>query len=146
MPTATALPVACFAPPLTDTKLARYRELAAALPKTDPVGDALRSLLACVGLWWELPESDRPAAKWSITHKGKPATFAVTPLSADLVEQLWAVTPWMHELNVLSTSAGDGLFDAIPPGDLRDAAFTLLWYAKEISLDREPVTLDRLGG
>ena len=67
-----------------------------------------------------------------------------TPLSQSLIETLWDVTPWMRELDLLSTPRADGLFDGLPSGELRDMAFHLLWHVKEITLDREPMTRDKV--
>lgn len=144
------LPVACFAPPLTDELLAQYRQ------QIDAVTDAeLKSELdkcyACVAAWWELPVSAQPpTARTALMHRTDPAAarreiqVAVTPLEPDHVHQLWDVTPWMRELNTLSNGEGTGLFDSLPAGDLRNAAFHLLWHCKEITLDREPMTNNRL--
>ena len=139
-----ALPVACFAPPLTDDQLAEYETRIAAVPPGE-LREALDRLLACVAAWWKLPESKRRAENvQTINHKGRDVRFGVTPMEADHVQQLWDVTPWMRELDALSTPRDDGLFDALQ-GELRNAAFHLLWHAKEITLDREPMTLDKLG-
>jgi len=62
---------------------------------------------------------------------------------AEHVKALWDVTPWMRELDLLSNIAGSGVFDRLK-GPIRDAAFHLLWHAKEITLDREPITQDKL--
>ena len=35
-------------------------------------------------------------------------------------------------------------FDRLPRGELRDAAFHLLWFATELSLGREPITNDTI--
>lgn len=132
-------PVACAAPPLTDELLAEYKLLAAdALPE---VKDVMNLLLVCVEAWWELPESELPAsASASVPGGGR---LPSVPLSDELKAKLWDVTPWMRELNTLSTPQGDGLFDVLT-GKLRDAAFHLLWYAKEITLDREPMSQDKI--
>lgn len=156
-----SFPVACFAPPLTDELLGRYRELVDGLDPSE-TKEALASLLACVAAWWALPESTRTdgrrlalqvpvkdaAGQVVYDERGAPVREARTiverPLEADHVQALFDVTPWMRELNTLSTPAGDGLLDALPPGELRNAAFHLLWHVKEITLDREPLTQDCL--
>jgi hypothetical protein len=110
----TQLPVACFAPPLSDAKLARYRELISAMPAT-PQKDAARACLACVEKWWELPESTRAdVARWAIRHGGRDVTYVAQPLDDELVQALWAVTPWSYEL------------DAMLPPDAADPDQTLL--------------------
>jgi hypothetical protein len=50
----------------------------------------------------------------------------------------------MRELSLLSNERGTGLFDGLRAGELRNAAFHLLWFCKELTLDREPLTVDKL--
>lgn len=143
-PTTTAIPVACFAPPLTDEKLAAYTSLIESTDATSQVGDALRQCLACVKAWYALPVSTRTdVIRFTTIHKGNELTYAITPLEKEHVTALWDVTPWMTELNTYSNTHETGLFDALS-GDLRNCAFDLLWHAKEITLDREPLTQDML--
>lgn len=138
------MPAACFAPLLTDEKLTKYESLIAAAPPGE-IKDAMLTCLACVKTWWELPESKRTDGdRFAIQHRGKDITFQVTPLEKEHVVALDPHTPWMRELNTLSTPHGDGLFDSLT-GELRDCAFHLLWHCKEITLDREPLTQDKLG-
>jgi len=137
-----AMPVACLAPPLTDEKLATYKAMADGCDDAE-VKDAMQTLLACVEKWWELPESKRRGSVYTVKHKGKDAEFPVVPMEAEHVKALWDVTPWMRELDLLSNIAGSGVFDRLK-GPIRDAAFHLLWHAKEITLDREPITQDKL--
>lgn len=162
--TTTRIPVASFAPPLTDESLARYEELAN--EQEGELLDALTTLLACVKTWWELPESTRKdVTRWQsnyvvpnpdydplaskLTKQGQknklvPFTFEETPLEESHIEALDSVTPWMRELDTLSTPQDTGPFDSLPSGELRNAAFHLLWFAKELTLDREPLTKDKL--
>jgi hypothetical protein len=124
-----------FAPPLTDAKLAGYRDLIDALPAS-PVKDAMNTLHACCVAWWALPES---------TGKGEPhpsGTGTIVDLDRDAKTALSDLLPWAHELDAMGR-----LFDGIDPvgqKTLRDAAFHLLWHAKELEQDREPITTDRL--
>lgn len=139
------IPVACFAPPLTDELLARYEALIADLkdPQQAELHDAMQTCLACVKAWWELPESTKKGKKWAIKNgaTGEDLEYREVPLEEAHVKQLWDVTPYMRELQAL-----EPLFDALPlsPPELRNAAFHLLWHAKEITLDREPLTQDKL--
>ncbi|HVE25811.1 MAG TPA: hypothetical protein VNC22_10415 [Sporichthya sp.] len=162
MPDNTVVPViptACFAPPLDDGSLARYRSLAEGVG--DPEArDWMLRLLECVERWWELPESTRPPKRvWEHLVARTPregeaprprgeqpdrVTFDEVPLEEEHIKELFDLVPWMRELNALSTPQGDGPFDALPNGPARDAAFHLLWHAKELTLDREPLTLDKL--
>lgn len=152
------LPVACFAPPLTDERIAAYAAIAEAAP--GPIRDAMRECLAAVRAWWELPEStgtdvskwelNRPPAnldgeKWeraerSLAHK--PKEFKVVPLEEGHVKALWDLVPWRYEVEAMQR-----LFDEIDPDTnkpLRDAAFHLLWFVAELERDREPLTQDKL--
>jgi hypothetical protein len=139
-----SIPRACYAPPINDTKLADYTALIAAMPAS-PVKDSLQKLLACVKAWFALPDSTRTdGATIDHIHNGQPITVKEVPFTQELIDQLWDVTPWMHELAGLSTTTDDGLFDLLS-GPVRDCAFHLLWHVKEITLDREPITLDKLG-
>lgn len=138
------MPVACFAPPLTDELIARYEAVAAALPDArGEVRDALRECLKAVRLWWELPESagDRDDAHLAIRHRGRDVRVRLTSLTPDLREKLYDAIPWPYEI-----AAMQRLFDAIDPAEreLRDAAFHLLWVVKELNADREPLTQDKL--
>lgn len=138
------IPVACFAPPLTDELLAKYEGLAAGLA-TSPLKDALLECLTPVKLWWDLPESkaDPDKPKLRILHRGEAASVAVRDLEPEFAAALFEAIPWDHEIEGI-----ERLFDAIPVEQkaLRDAAFHLLWHVKELNLDREPLTQAALPG
>lgn len=124
-----------FAPPLTDAKLAGYRDLIDSLP-SGPVRDAMDALHKCCVVWWDLPESKgagRPHAS---------GVGTVVDLDRDVRARLNDHVPWPHELDAMGS-----LFDGIDPvkdKTTRDAAFHLLWHAKELEQDREPITTDKL--
>lgn len=142
-----ALPVACFAPPLTDELLSRYEVLTEALPDgRGELRDALRECLRAVKLWWGLPESKRKdVSRFTLRHRGKDGTFEVRPLEDAHVKALWDAVPWPYELDSMQA-----LFDRVfegpdaPGKELRDCAYHLLWHARELCLDREPLTQDAL--
>jgi len=126
--------VACCAPPLTDELLEQYKVTIDSLPN-DELKDALQTLLACSAAWWELPESLRkPIAKVQTPTQEQP----IVPLEEHHVEQLDRTTPWMKDIMAMEV-----LFDQLT-GDLRNMAFHLSWHAKELTLDREPLTSDKL--
>jgi hypothetical protein len=152
------IPVACFAPPLTDELLDHYAALADAAP--GPVRDAMGECLAAVRAWWDLPESTRQdVERWTLNQPppnlppekrerfaasvaGRPKGFTVVPLEESHVKALWDLVPWRYEIEAMQ-----GLFDGIDPvgaKELRDAAFHLLWFVTELERDREPVTQDKL--
>ena len=124
-----------FAPPLSDDILAAYRALIDALPAS-PIKDAMLTLHNCCAQWWEQPES---------TGEGKPhpcGRGCMVALDAPIAAALWDHVPWAEELAMMQA-----LFDGIDPvaqRDLRNAAFHLLWHAKELEMDREPMTADKL--
>jgi hypothetical protein len=140
-------PVACFAPSIDEGQLGQYRGLLQSAKVDEETKDALESVLRCFEAWWEAPASDRKdGTLWKVKHGGREIEFRERPLTDELKEQLFESTPWLSELDRLGNAAGDGLFDRLPNGPLRDAAFHLLWYAKEITNDREPLTADVLAG
>lgn len=138
------IPVGCFAPPLSDKTLAEYKEL---IKEADgEIKDELEKLLTCVSAWWHLPEPKKTGRepRLALLHRGEEMEVPIIPMDPAHVEKLDPVTPYMRELNTLSNEAGTGLFDRLRAGPLRECAFHLLWFAKEITLDREPLTQDKL--
>lgn len=140
---ARTIPTACFAPALTDEKLEHYKNLIDQLPES-PLKTAMETCYKAVEKWWNLPESKGSSSDpdWVLVRHGKQKTVKVTSLDKELIEELWDVVPWDYELQAMQP-----LFDAIDPvhqKELRDAAFHLLWFATELTLDREPLTKDRL--
>lgn len=126
-----------FAPPLTDELLAAYKAMIEALPPQSQIRDAMARLLACCEKWWELPDSIGTEARAHPSGLG-----TIVPLEAVHQKALWEHIPWPEELEHFGV-----LFDGIDPvaeKPLRDAAHHLLWHAKELELDREPLTADKL--
>ncbi len=127
----------CFAPPLSEQKLESYRKLIES-QEPGPVKDACYTLLKCVEVWWELPEPEG-GKRWA--HPS--GTGTIVSLQKDHAESLWESIPWDHELDSIQT-----LLDKIEPStktSLRNAAFHLLWFVRELNNDREPLTADKLG-
>lgn len=125
-----------FAPPLTDELIERYRATIEAL-SASPVRDAMRQCLACCERWWGLPDSVGTETRNHPSGVGR-----IVDLEPAIAEALWDHIPWDHEIEAIQS-----LFDAIDPGssrELRNAAFHLLWHVKELNLDREPLTADKL--
>lgn len=124
-----------FAPPLTEELLASYKSQIDSL-ETSPLKDALTKVHECCTAWWDVPES---------TGGGRPhpsGAGTIVDLDDDLKQKLFDAIPWKEELAMYQS-----LFDGIDPvgqRDLRNAAFHLLWHAKELELDREPITNDKL--
>jgi hypothetical protein len=141
-----------FAPPLSDAKLKRYKELITKLP-AGPLKDCLSKLYKCCSVWWEIPVS-KGAGTPHRSGRG-----LIVKLDPEVRSALDEHVPWNHELDsmhgfdpVYSTPR---LLDAIDPKEqkeLRDAAFHLLWHVKELAIGpdegewgREPITADQLG-
>lgn len=164
------MPVACFAPALSDEVLVKYDRIVNTVGEIDlestpnvivldgvsyhastedkeyarrQLFDALTVLLRCVRSWWELPESKRRGPELALKHRGQNVTVPVVPLEEDHVKSLWDLVPWHRELDAMQ-----GLFDDIPVQSniLRDCAFHLLWYARELCHDREPLDQSKLPG
>jgi hypothetical protein len=154
-----------FAPPLSDETIARYEELIESLP-SGPVKDAMHSLLLPCKVWWELPE---PNGAETARHGSGVGTMV--RLQEDHARTLDEHLPWDHELDAMANLfdrlptgleelpavGGEGVHpQAKDHGlkrhavtdpharDVRNAAFHLLWHAKELCLGREPLTNDRL--
>jgi hypothetical protein len=132
-----------FAPPLDAKKLERYRELAESAEPA--VKDAMLSLCGMAESFHAAKPPKAPKAP-SVPHPS--GVGLITPLPQSEVERLWDDVPWPHECDAIQ-----GLFDRLPVGakgseenDRRNAAFHLLWYARELTMDRTPLTSDRLQG
>lgn len=125
-----------LAPALTDDVLSQYSMMIERLPE-GPIKDALQTLVGCVHEWWSLPESDEVGSPHP-SGRG-----VIVPLTAEVKDAIYELIPWSHELDAIQ-----GLFDTIPATDhvLRKCAFHLLWYVRELNLDREPITLESVTG
>lgn len=123
-----------FAPPLDDAKLARYQDLAA--NASAQIKDLMTKLIEMLKVFRQTPKSTLPAVKHP-SGRG-----LIVPLDAVEIERIWAHVPWAEELTMYGQ-----VFDQIDPvidKEVRDAAFHLLWFGRELCLDREPTTNDLL--
>jgi hypothetical protein len=123
-----------FAPPLDAAGLARYRELAEAA--SGQVKDYMIELCDMLALFWQTGESRNGGTP----HPSGRGT--IIPLEDDEIKRIWDAVPWPNECDLIGQ-----VFDGIPAdtqADLRNAAFHLLWYARELAADREPITNDKL--
>jgi hypothetical protein len=123
-----------FAPPLTDELLAEYKAAVDALPAS-ALKDGLLILYNCCQKWWEQPES----TEGTTLHPSGAGT--IVSLDPAIAKALWDHIPWKEELATIQV-----LCDAIPASQqkLRHCAFHLLWHAKELEMDREPMTSDKV--
>lgn len=123
-----------FAPPLSDELLDKYQALIA--QSQGAIKDALTTLLTCCRKWWELPES---VGGGNAHPSGR---GFVVELDHAIKESLWDLIPWPHEIKAMESLLNT--LDPVGQKDLRNAAFHLLWHVKELDLDREPITTDKL--
>lgn len=123
-----------FAPALPAEKLATYKSLAdGSGPK---VREAMRKLISMIEEFRKTPDSANPG----MPHPS--GLGIVVPLEDAEIARMDEHVPWQEELNLWGA-----WFDAISPTDakeLRDAAFHLLWFGRELFLDREPMTSDKI--
>ena len=124
-----------FAPPIDEALLDQYAQLVATAP--EQIADALRALLNCFRQWWEQPESGPDGSRPHPSGRG-----TIVPLDEPIASALYDHIPWREELDMYAA-----LFeriDAVKHAALRNACFHLLWYARELDLDREPITADKV--
>jgi len=149
-------PVACHAPEITTEKVSEYETLISGITDRE-VKDRCADLLSCVKEYMTLPASAEDTGDTFVFGEGAARkSCKIHPFDQSKVNALWDVTPYMTDL-----AAYEVCFEALPPGTvenedgtvtledatekaIRDMAFHLLWYAKEITLDREPLTLGKL--
>ena len=120
-------------------RLAVYKGYAdAAEPQT---AEAMRALARLIEEWHAVQgeHAKTPKRMGGAAHPS--GTGQVVSLHPDEVSRLWDAVPWNEELEMFGR-----IFDRIDPQgnkELRDAAFHLLWYGRELFLDRVPMTTDR---
>lgn len=123
-----------FAPPLTVDKIDAYAALAATAPPQ--VKDAMSTLLVLAREYQKHPTATSP----SKPHPSGRGT--IVPLAVAVADAIDPLVPWDEELAMFA--AVFEKIDATAGKPLRDAAFHLLWYARELSIGRDPLTTDKL--
>lgn len=122
-----------FAPPLPAEKLTEYRKAIEANAPED-LKDSLLGLCTMVETFQATPESSQPKAKHPV-GKGY-----IQKLDDAEIKRIWDLVPWSWECEALQAR-----LNTIPSGSpVRTPAFHLLWFAKELTKDREPCTNDKL--
>lgn len=131
-----------FAPTLTTEKVAKYRELAT--QASPEVAEVMVKLCDMVEHFNITPASTQASTPHPIgafrDRNGKHRSPMITPLSQEEIQRIDEKVPWNHEIEMYKL-----LFDSIPNDsqkEIRDAAHHLLWYAVELEMDREPITMD----
>lgn len=125
-----------FAPALDAKGLAAYRKLAADAPPQ--VAEGMRVLADMLEFYRKGPEGSRSTR--STPHPSGRGTIVTLP--DDEVKRIWDAVPWDDDLDMYAK-----VFDRIDPvaqKELRNAAFHLLWFGRELFLDRVPLTADKL--
>ena len=120
-----------FAPPITGEQLDQYEVLAKACEDRKCSGFML-DLAKMVRAFRETGDSQQP---------GKPhpaGRGVIVPLEDAEIERIWDLVPWPEECDLMGQA-----FDTLT-GETRNAAYYLLWFARELTLDREPITSDKI--
>jgi hypothetical protein len=144
-----AHPVACFAPGMSDEKMDAYQKMIRDLDPADvELRAALTQLLECVRVWWRLP--DRPMAhdvrRLRVWHRGRVVSVAVPELASGDRKKLAHALPLPFELTAIHRFLDETFADRSAwDKELVDGAYHLLWLATELSLGREPLTIQVLG-
>lgn len=123
-----------FAPPITAEKLDSYRLLAD--EEGGEIGSEMKKLCEMVEVFFQTPSSTLPGTPHPLGRG------TIVPLEEAEIKRIWDYVPWPRECD----SLGD-LFLTIShetKRELRNAANHLLWYARELAADREPITNDKL--
>ena len=120
-----------FAQPLSIEKVAAYRELAKQAGVE--IREAMESLCTMVEVFHETPKSKLQGFQ----HPS--GTGTIVQLEDAEIQRIWDHVPWPRECDSMGV-----LFDSLTDKPVRDAAYHLLWYARELAMDREPITTDTL--
>jgi len=124
--------VGSFAPPLSDAKLAEYSDLAETATN-HVIRGHMKNLIKMLEKFRQTPAS-------ALEPKPHPVGVGtVTPLEQQEVERMNDVVPTIDDCRRINDE-----FDRLPNGNLRNAAYHLLWFAVELAEGREPCTNDKL--
>lgn len=120
-----------FAPPLPPEKLQGYVTLAESCPDRQ-CKEKMLELIKMKEEFDKTPSSVLPGTPHPV------GVGVIVPLETEEVERIWDVVPYANECDGIGQ-----LFDQLK-GDVRNAAYHLLWFARELAADREPLTNDKL--
>lgn len=119
------------APPITVGQIDEYRKVIGALEERR-LRVILTQLLNLVCDWYTLPDSN------TVPKDHPSGRCKVVGLSAEITEILKEKIPFKEELKMFAEVLEQ------QNGLVRNIGYHLLWYATELSLGREPITLDKL--
>src|SRR5262245_38157188 len=126
-----------MAPDITTKRLAAYLALARAADCPQNISGPMIALCTMVQKFRETPNSKLSGKTVSFPSLNRNGTEI--PLEPDEIARMDEYIPYADELEMWAKR-----FEAIPDSDLRNAAFHLLWFAVELSKDREPITREKL--
>ncbi len=121
-----------FAPPIDEAKLEEYRQLAGNV-SDEQASDYMLQLVEMLDLFFETGDS-------SLQGSPHPSGVgSVVPLEDAEIKRIWDKVPWAADCDAMGKT-----FRKLQ-GVERNAAYHLLWYARELTQDREPMTTVRVG-
>ncbi len=125
--------VGTFAPVITPELLSTYRTIVEEQAPKE-IRQELLNLCQMMEVFQETPESQEPKEPHPTN------TGFVQRLSEAEIRRIDSFVPWDWEIKALARQCRD-----LPPKSAtRKAAYHLLWYARELTLDREPCTRNKL--
>jgi len=131
--------ITCFAPPLSPGKIGAYRALAEGCGNRRCKQEML-ALIKMVEVSRETPESSIPAINHPIGVL--PSTGRVPqviPLEQQEIDRIQDLVPTGDDCDLISS-----VFKQLEDTETKNAAYHLLWFARELSQNREPITQDKL--
>lgn len=147
-----------FAPQIDSAKASAYFAAISAHAPRD-LKDTLLALVDMVNLFNQTPPSTnppRPHPMGKVTIVGKVGPdgkklkpdVMINPRIVDLeeaeIKRIWDAVPWGYEIDALQHQLNIRFDSGELPNELRTPAYHLLWYARELTLDREPLTMERV--
>jgi len=124
-----------FAPRITEDTLVHYEALAA-LVSDSRIRESMTELIAMCRAFLLHPEASGPGSPHA-TGRG-----SIVPLDDAVIQEIWDLVPWQDEIDLMAGRFE--LINAVTEKETRDAAHHLLWYARELTMDRRPITADTL--
>lgn len=126
-----------FAPPITDEVRLRYAELIDVA--TDPQVQDAGTKLAKMVYKYQKAHKELPDSDGTPHPSGRGVEVA---LPQEIVQTIWDHVPFQYEIDGIAK-----VFDTVSAETdkpLRDACFHLLWFANELTRDRQPITTDKI--
>lgn len=119
-----------FAPRITVEKVAEYRAIAEGVQDRETQAHML-DLCDMMDTWLQTPDIPMQSAG--------PFGQPIAKLPKDEIDRIWDTVPWPRECKLIGEC-----FAELTDNAQKNAAHHLLWYAVELSNDRQPCTKDLL--